>query len=115
MRYRPKPQPPEGPALAIELQWNQDGKAQTADAKSWIKEERSGKPLKIDWVFGGSELFVDPDSGKTIYAADSGDLITVANFTGAILDLPISSFRPTTPNAPSSPIPRRSRHAARPC
>jgi hypothetical protein len=91
VRFRPTPQPPDGPALAIELQWTKDDKAQKADAKAWIKEERSGKPLKIDWVFGGSELFIDPDSGKTIYAADSGDLITVANFTGAILDLPISS------------------------
>jgi hypothetical protein len=91
VRYRPKFQPPEGPAISIELEWTQDGKPLRAPAKSWIKDERTGKTLTVDWVFGGSDLFEDPDTKRVIYAADGGDLITVANFTGAILDLPITS------------------------
>ena len=43
------------------------------------------------WVFAGSELFQDPDTKKVIYAADAGDLFTVANFPSAILDLPVTS------------------------
>ncbi len=44
-----------------------------------------------DWVFGGSQLYDDPVTKKRRYAADDGDLITVANFGSAILDLPIAS------------------------
>jgi hypothetical protein len=91
VRFRPKYEPPAGPLIAIELQWSEQGQVKKADAKSWIKEERTGNLLKTDWVFGGSDLFEDPDTKKIIYVADSGDLITVANFTGAILDLPIRS------------------------
>ena len=42
-------------------------------------------------MFAGSEFFVDPATNKQAYAADEGDLITVANFGSAILDLPIAS------------------------
>ena len=36
-------------------------------------------------------LLEDPDTKKTFYAADDGDLITVANFASSILDLPFRS------------------------
>ena len=62
-----------------------------ADARQWVKDEKTRKPLAEDWVFAGSELFKDPITKKTIYAADEGDLITVANFGSAILDLPFAS------------------------
>ena len=48
-------------------------------------------PLERDWVFAGSQLYDDPITKKRRYAADEGDLITVANFASAILDLPIES------------------------
>ena len=52
---------------------------------------RARSTLKLDWVFAGSELIEDPATKKTVYAADDGDLITVANFSNAILDLPFAS------------------------
>ena len=48
-------------------------------------------PLERDWVFAGSQLYDDSITKKKRYAADEGDLITVANFASAILDLPIES------------------------
>ena len=54
-------------------------------------DEKAKAPLAIDWVFAGSEFYVDPATNKERYAADEGDLITVANFGSAILDLPIAS------------------------
>ena len=63
----------------------------TADARSWVKDEKNGKSLAEHWVFAGSELFNDPVTKKTVYLADEGDLITVANFGSAILDLPLAS------------------------
>ena len=91
VRYRPEFQAPAGPAIAIELEWSENGKIQKTDARNWVKDEKTGKALESHWVFAGSDLFQDPDTKKVLYAADGGDLITVANFPTAILDLPIAS------------------------
>jgi len=91
VRFVPKFEPPTGTAIAMELHWKQDGQMHRSDARQWVKDEKAKSPLTIDWVFGGSELYVDPITKKQVYAADEGDLITVANFGNAILDLPIAS------------------------
>jgi hypothetical protein len=91
VRFLPKFEPPAGTAIAIELQWEEGGKNRTADARRWVKRERKTSPLTQDWVFAGSEIVEDPATKKPIYTADDGDLITVANFANAILDLPIAS------------------------
>lgn len=92
VRFDPKFAPPTGSAIALDLEWTgPDGKPRRADARSWIKDVKTGDPLTIDWVFAGSELFEDPKTKQTHYAADDGDLITVANFPSSILDLPFRS------------------------
>ncbi len=91
VRFAPKFEPPTGTPIAIELRWRQDGKIHHSDARQWVKDEKANKPLGIDWVFAGSVLYEDPVSKKPRYAADEGDLFTVANFGSAILDLPIAS------------------------
>jgi hypothetical protein len=91
VRFVPKFEPPTGSTIAIDLQWLQDGRVQKSDARQWVKDEKAKAPLAIDWVFAGSELFEDPATKKQVYAADEGDLITVANFGSAILDLPMAS------------------------
>ena len=91
VRFEPKFEPPAGTPIAIELLWMTDGKLHRSDARNWVKDEKAKKPLAENWVFGGSDLFTDPVTKKMIYAADEGDLITVANFGSAILDLPLAS------------------------
>ena len=92
VRFDPKFAPPTGSPIAIDLEWTgPDGKPRRADARSWIKDVKTEKPLTTDWVFAGSELFEDPKTKQKIYAADDGDLITVANFPSSILDLPFRS------------------------
>jgi hypothetical protein len=91
VRFLPQFESPAGDAIAIELQWQQDGKTFRSDARQWVKDEKAKAPLAIDWVFAGSEFYEDPVTQKKVYAADQGDLITVANFGSAILDLPIAS------------------------
>jgi hypothetical protein len=91
VQFLPEFKPPSGTPIAIEVVWRQDGKTHHADAREWVRDERAKAPLKIDWVFAGSELLKDPVTGSTVYAADDGDLITVANFSSAILDLPFAS------------------------
>jgi hypothetical protein len=91
VRFEPKFEPPTGTPIAIELLWKAGGKLNRSDARNWVKDEKTRKPLAEHWVFAGSELFTDPVTKKTVYAADEGDLITVANFGSAILDLPLAS------------------------
>ena len=91
VRFQPTFEPPTGQAVAIEVEWEQGGKLKKADARDWVKDLGTGKPLAKDWVFAGSETFDDPRTKATIFAADDGDLITVANFPGSILDLPYRS------------------------
>lgn len=47
--------------------------------------------LEGNWVFGGSGFQKDPESGERFYMAESGDLICVANFPTATIDLAIPS------------------------
>lgn len=92
VQFLPGFQPPAGPPIAIQAEWTgPDGQVRRADARRWVKDEKTGRPLAVGWVFAGSTLGEDPDTGRVIYGAQSGDLITVANFMGAILDLPFAS------------------------
>jgi len=91
VRYRPKFEPPAGDAIAIELEWLDGGKPRKASAREWVKDAQTGKPLERDWVFAGSEFWRDPETKIDHYAAQGGDYITVANFSSAILDVPLDS------------------------
>ena len=91
VRFLPKFEPPAGTRIAIELRWKVSGNTQSIDARRWVRDEKTKKPLAEEWVFAGSELFNDPVTKQVVYAADEGDLITVANFGSAILDLPLAS------------------------
>lgn len=91
VEFAPKFRPPSGTPMAIEMKWQQDGMSRTADAREWIWDEKTKAPLAIDWVFAGSVIYEDRITRQRMYAADEGDLITVANFASSILDLPIAS------------------------
>jgi hypothetical protein len=91
VRFLPRFEPPAGSPIGIEVRWREGGQIQQWDVRQWVKDDKTKKPLAIDWVFAGSEIFEDPLSKKQVYAANEGDLITVANFGSAILDLPIAS------------------------
>ncbi len=89
--FRPEYAPPTGTPVAIRLEWTQDDKAREADAREWVVDPQSKKNLEPNWVFAGSIEVIDEIEKKRHYAADQGDLITVANFPEAILDVPIAS------------------------
>lgn len=91
VRFRPKFEPPAGTAIRLDLEWDDHGQTRRAEARDWVMDARTKKSLEIDWVFAGSEFYTDPETKKERYAANEGDLFTVANFTSAILDLPLAS------------------------
>jgi hypothetical protein len=108
VQYEPEFKPPSGTPIRIELEWTDaDGRTRRAPARDWVRDEKSRKPLAQDWVFAGSQMFEDKKENRTLYAADGGDLITVANFMSAILDLPLPA-RTTTWSDRSWRTPKRS-------
>jgi hypothetical protein len=67
-----------------------DDKAFREAINSFFDQSQS-RELTADWVFAGSGFYVDEDTGAKHYLAEEGDLICVANFSGAMLDLSIAS------------------------
>lgn len=81
-----------GSPVRVSMRWKKpDGTDAESNAKEWIRNARTGKPMQDDWVFAGSSFWTDPTDGKEYYQADGGDLICVSNFPTATLDLPVKS------------------------
>ena len=49
------------------------------------------RPLDAPWVFAGSGFYVDESNGTKSYLAEGGDVICVANFGSAMLDIAVQS------------------------
>lgn len=47
--------------------------------------------MKAGWVFVGSSFFTDPNNGEKYYQAEGGDVICVANFPTALIDVTVPS------------------------
>lgn len=80
-----------GDEIAIEVRWtSKEGKTETADARTWIRDKRTNKPPTKNWVFAGSRFADDGEGGKR-FMGDSGDFVCVLNNPIAMLDLPLVS------------------------
>jgi len=95
VKYAPKRMPPIGTTIKITLQYVAKGETVTVPAQRWIRNIKTMKELQYDWVFAGSTLIPDPLDKKAepFYARNDGDVICLANFQTAMLDLPIESSR----------------------
>jgi hypothetical protein len=91
--FRPEYKPASGTRIKVMLQYKKDGKTLTVNAKDWVRNARTKKPLQHDWVFAGSQFVPNPIEPKApdLYLANEGDVICVSNFESAMLDLPINS------------------------
>ena len=92
-QWDPEYKPASGPVIDIEIRWR-DTKSQSTisrSAKQMIQDFHTKKPMIHQWVFGGSELWEDPESGEKIYYANSGEMICLSNFSTASLDLNVES------------------------
>ncbi len=96
--WDPVYQPPTGSEIQIFALWNDDsGKKQTIDARKWIHEVGTkDATLKTNFVFAGSMMWKDPQTGQESYQAESGDLVCVSNFATATLDVPMNSSKVNT-------------------
>lgn len=63
-----------------------DDKAFQAVIESFFQQSQP-QEMEADWVFAGSSIYKDDDTGKQFYLAEDGDLICVANFASAMIDV----------------------------
>ena len=92
VQFDPEYKTATGTVIEITLQWQDaQGQLQQARAQDWVRKVDTKEALAYDWVFVGSGLHRDPDSGETFYYADAGEFICVSNFPTAMLDLPVPS------------------------
>ncbi len=93
VRFDPQYAPPTGTEIEITVLWkDKDGKVQKARAQDWVQDLTTGKAMAHPWVFAGSRMHKDEETGQEHYLGDSsGDLICVSNFSTATLDVPVQS------------------------
>jgi len=88
VQFRPEYRPPTGQEVDVFLEWKgEEGKLERMRAQEWVRDMATGKAMTSPWVFAGSGFYRDPTTGERYYLAEEGDLICVANFLSATLDL----------------------------
>ncbi len=92
-QWDPEYKPATGPVIDVQVTWfdEDEKKTVTRSARSMIRDSRTGQPMTHQWVFGGSQIWEDPDTGDKIYYGDAGELICVSNFSTATMDLNVKS------------------------
>lgn len=93
VQFYPEYRPAEGPEIDVFVVWKDaEGKTHRLPAQQWVREVQTKQAMKSPWIFTGSQIVKDEDTGEQYYYADStGELICVSNFPSAVLDLPIRS------------------------
>lgn len=91
VQFSPTYRAASGTPINIDLVWTDETGVHRANAKDWVLNYKTKKPLDTDWVFTGSGFYEDEETKEKHYMAEGGDLICVSNFPSAMLDLPIES------------------------
>ncbi|MEZ6138038.1 MAG: YdjY domain-containing protein [Pirellulaceae bacterium] len=94
VKWDPVYTPPTGSEIQVIALWkDSQGRKHSVDTRKWVLEagSKDKKTLDVNFVFAGSQMWKDPDTGKERYLAESGDLICVSNFSTATLDVPMKS------------------------
>lgn len=90
--FYPNYEPARGTEVDIEVLWKDDqGKIRKRRGQELVRYAGTKRHLRNPWIFAGSGFWTDPETKKQHYKAESGDLICVANFTSATLDLNMRS------------------------
>lgn len=85
--------PATGSTIKVHVLWRDEKNQKHSQlAQHWIRDIESNSEMPYDWVFAGSVLYKDPDTGEESYLGDSGDMICVANFPTATLDIAVKSI-----------------------
>jgi hypothetical protein len=92
VEFLPKYKSASGMTIDVMVYWNDTrGRLHRTRAQNWVRDRKTKKEMNYDWVFAGSDFYVDPESQKRFYQAEMGDFICVSNFPSAMLDVPVES------------------------
>jgi len=92
VQWEPQYKPASGTEIEVTVVWKDEkGQRKTARAQDWIQNIETKQAMTQPWVFAGSGFWQDAETGERFYQAEGGDLICVANFASAMLDVPIQS------------------------
>ncbi|MEM7474695.1 MAG: YdjY domain-containing protein [Planctomycetota bacterium] len=94
VKWQPNYQAPTGSEIQISCLWKDEEtkEKKSIDARKWVRKVGTkDKVLDTNFVFAGSSMWKDPDTGKEMYQAESGDFVCVSNFSTATLDVPMKS------------------------
>jgi hypothetical protein len=83
--------PPEGQKIKVWVQWRDKGRLRFTDGRNWVRDIHSNRPLAADFVFAGSGFARLPGVDRPVFLGNDGDLVCVANFPGAIVDVAVRS------------------------
>jgi len=90
--FEPRFTPASGTTIRVYALWHDEkGQTQSTLAQNWICQTGTKKPMSWDWVFAGSKIYKDPETGTETYLGDSGELLSVANFMTSTLDVAVKS------------------------
>lgn len=83
---------PTGDVIKITIEWlDPQGKKHSAKAQEWVRDMNTKKAMPYEWVFAGSGFWTDEETGKQYYQAEGGELVCVANFSTAMIDVAAES------------------------
>jgi len=83
--------PATGTTVRVYVLWLDENKKPNGTlAQNWIRRMDNKKAMHWDWVFAGSKMYKD-EEGKEHYLGDSGELISVSNFTTSTMDVAVQS------------------------
>lgn len=89
VQFAPEYKPPTGTKIDIDVIWKDKAdKQHKVRAQDWIRDARTKKAMDLPWVFAGSGFWKNEELGTSGYLAEDGDLVCVANFSTAMLDVP---------------------------
>jgi hypothetical protein len=85
--------PPSGSVIDIQVRWLEDKTETiiTRDSRQMVRNSLTEEAMDHDWIFGGSVIFDDPETGERFYYANSGEMICVSNFPSAAIDVGFES------------------------
>jgi hypothetical protein len=117
VQFNPELRPPTGSVIEIVVRWQEEGVRREIRAQDWVQDISAmyrmfegvvanhfedelhphdhwdaWRSMNYPWVFAGSQFVRDERTGREVYLADmDGELVCVANFASAVLDVPIES------------------------
>ncbi|MBX7167756.1 MAG: YdjY domain-containing protein [Pirellulales bacterium] len=93
VEFVPEYKPPRGTEIEVTVSWTDAAtkRRRSARAQEWIRDVQAQAAMKQPFVFAGSGFWEDAERKQRHYLGEDGDLICVANFPSAVLDVPIQS------------------------